>query len=174
MNYFDYYRNYYSKSNTINTYANKDRTTYYSRGESSTVSMLEEVLLTIKNSVNDEREDEAFYEFLIRNAKDEEDKEIIASIRDDEKKHGQMLRRIYFELTGEQLMEPMQNGEINFNMSYLDGLKKALFGELGAVEKYRKVMFAMNDKEKYNDIMEIMTDEMKHGIKYNYLISKNR
>ena len=60
----------------------------------------------------------------------------------------------------------------NESFSYKEGLKKAFFGELDAVKKYRKVLAAMTDKENYNMIMEIMTDEIIHANKYNYLITK--
>ena len=45
--------------------------------------------------------------------------------------------------------------------------------ELKAFEKYRKVLANMTDKDNYNKMFEIMSDEMKHAIKYNYLITKN-
>ena len=57
-------------------------------------------------------------------------------------------------------------------MSYIQNLKKAFFGEGEAIAKYRGIMNAMKDRKNYDDIMEIMVDEIRHMAKYNYLISK--
>lgn len=47
-----------------------------------------------KRSVQGEREDELFYQYLISIAPSREEKEIIASIRDDERKHNRIFRQI--------------------------------------------------------------------------------
>jgi hypothetical protein len=57
-------------------------------------------LRLIVESVQSEREDELFYDYLLSLAPTEEQREIIASIRDDERKHNKMFREIYYELTG--------------------------------------------------------------------------
>ena len=56
--------------------------------------------------------------------------------------------------------------------SYLQNLEKALMGELEAAKKYRKIMGEMPTDASYNVLMEIMVDELRHGNKYNYLITK--
>lgn len=63
---------------------------------------------------------------------------IIASIRDDERGHNQMFRRMYRELTGYEVTG-ISNEQYEHVNSYRAGLQKALFGELAAVEKYRKI-----------------------------------
>jgi len=132
---------------------------------------LNEALDIIKDSVTDEAEDAALYNLMINQAIQNEDKEIITSIANDEKKHNMMLRQIYFSLTGINL--PMSK-EITLNNqnTYIKNLSKSLFGELEAAKKYRKVLCAMTDKENYNKLMEIMIDEITHANKYNYLITK--
>jgi Uncharacterized conserved protein len=134
---------------------------------------LPEALMLIKNAVAGEREDEMFYDWLISTAPSNEDKQIITSIRDDERKHNKMFRQIYFELTGQMLS---QSTETNFEkpVSYIAGLQKALFGELGAVERYRRILFAMQSRKHINMITEIMSDELKHASKYNFLYAKNK
>jgi rubrerythrin len=133
---------------------------------------LPEALLLIQGAVSGEREDELFYEYLISVAPTEEDKDIIRSIRDDERKHFKMFRQIYYELTG-QTIQPNQNIEFEKPKSYCAGLQKALFGELGAVERYRRILFALQDRRHINMLTEIITDELKHANKYNFLYSKN-
>ena len=56
------------------------------------------------------------------------------------------------------------------SLPYNSGLEKALFGELDAVVKYRKILGAMPNRYSYTLLMSIMTDELKHADKYNFLI----
>ncbi len=170
LGYNDYAYNTYSNIN----YRYNNDSIKTSPIESRTNNNLDEIIDFIKLSLNNEKSDADFYSLLLSQATYEEDREIIKSIIDDEKKHGNILRNIYKEMTGKNFTENRSsNVEENINRYYMN-LKKALFGELEAIEKYRKIMAMMPDKEKYSNIMEIMTDEIRHAIKYNYLISKNR
>ena len=131
---------------------------------------LNQAIELIRNSVGDEKEDEMFYDTLIKQAPNEKEKEIIRSIRNDEKKHNQILRRLYYEFTGGLLPRDNSKNVANNTMKYKENLEKALFGELGAVEKYRRIMGAMPNKNSYTLLMSIMTDELRHANKYNFLI----
>ena len=131
---------------------------------------LNQAIELIKNSVGDEKEDEMFYDTLIKQAPTEKEKEIIRSIRNDERKHNQILRRLYYEFTGGLLPRDNSKNVANNTMKYKANLEKALFGELGAVEKYRRIMGAMPNKNSYTLLMSIMTDELRHANKYNFLI----
>ncbi|TCZ77095.1 ferritin-like domain-containing protein [Paenibacillus albiflavus] len=128
----------------------------------------------ILQSISGERSDELFYQQLIQLAPTENEKKIIAGIRDDERKHNQMFRNIYQQLTCTipNVSESMEEqGETVTN--YLEGIEKALFGELKAFEKYRTIFF--NIQPQFRDmIFEIMTDEIKHASYYNYLFAKNK
>ncbi len=134
-----------------------------------------DVLAIIVKSIQDEKEDEMFYKMLLESTVNKEDKEIIMTIRDDERKHRSMLKDVYKAITGKEFMNDNSNLEDPKmeNFTYIQGLEKAFMGELAAFEKYRKVLMEMTDRELYNKIFEIMSDEMKHSIKYNYLITKN-
>jgi rubrerythrin len=118
-------------------------------------------------------EDRLFYDFLIKEAPNKEQKQIIASIRDDEMGHNRMFRQIYRDITGQEIQAPT---DIQFEKpkTYKAGLVKALFGELKAVEKYRVILKGMPNNY-YRDILfDIITDEIKHSAKYNYLITINQ
>lgn len=128
-------------------------------------------LKLIREAVSGEKEDELFYDYLISIAPEEEAKEIIMSIRDDERKHFSMFRQIYYELTG-QIIMPEPEGEFKKPETYCIGLKKALKGELNAVKKYRKILFAMQNRRHINMLIEIITDELRHADLYNLLFSK--
>jgi len=139
----------------------------------ATVKVPKEILELIKDSVASEKEDELFYDYLLTKATSEEDKKIIESIRNDERHHNQMYRKIYLELTGVALPKAPEVKEPELNLTYMQGLQQALMGELSAVEKYRKILAEMSDKQRYNMVFEILTDELKHAAKYNFLITKN-
>lgn len=126
----------------------------------------------IKEAVAGEQEDEMFYDYLISIAPSAEDKNIIRGIRDDERKHFTLFKQIYYELTGKMITT--SNGEeFEKPKSYCDGLKNALKGELNAVVKYRKILFALQNRRHINMLTEIITDELRHANLYNYLFSKN-
>ena len=140
----------------------------------TTVHVPKEILEMIKDSVTSEKEDERFYDHLIAIAPSQEDKKIIESIRNDERHHNQLFRKIYLELTGVALPKNvLESSETELNITYMQGLEQALMGELSAVEKYRKILAEMADKQRYNMVFEILTDELKHAAKYNFLITKN-
>ena len=131
-----------------------------------------EALKLIQEAITGETEDRMFYQYLIENAPSEEDKEIIKGIRDDEISHFKLFRQVYHQLTG-QILPPPENVTFEKPASYCDGIKRAIRGEQNAVKKYRKILFALQDRVQINILTEIITDEIRHGILYNYLYSKN-
>ena len=131
---------------------------------------LNQAIELIKESVGDEREDELFYTNLINQALTEKEKDIINSIIDDERKHNKILRQLYYEFTGQELEEDKSIKQLNSNLTYKENLEKALFGELDAATKYRKILGTMPNGNSYTLLMSILTDELKHAIKYNFLI----
>lgn len=128
----------------------------------------------IKQSVSDEREDELFYESLLTKVPNEEAKNIIEEIRQNEKKHNEILRFVYSNITGEILPSAQDIEFKQTNTTYLQDLQKALFGELDAVKKYRRIMGAMPSMKTHTLIMSIMTDELSHAAKYNFLITQEK
>ncbi len=132
-----------------------------------------EALDLIARSVGDELEDELFYDFLISHAPNSEQREIITSIRDDERKHNRLLRELYFDITGTRLPQDTLNDSTAFNISYMQGLEQALMGELAAVSRYQRILKGMDNMDHHNTILEILTDELRHANKYNFLITKN-
>lgn len=127
-------------------------------------------LQLIKGAVSGEREDELFYDYLISVAPTLEARNIIQTIRDDERKHNKMFRKIYTELTG-KVFPTVQYEEFEKPRSYCEGVKKALQGELGAVQRYRRILFALQDRVQINMLTEIITDELRHANLYNLLFS---
>lgn len=133
---------------------------------------LKEALVLIEDAVQGEKNDELFYNELIKLAPTEEEQNIIASIRDDEMKHNKMFKKIYKDFTGKNI-ESIEDQPFEKPTNYLDGITKALFGELKAVEKYRIIRKGLPTRYYRDMLFEIITDELKHSAKYNYIITKN-
>lgn len=133
---------------------------------------LPSALELIEEAVAAENEDRLFYQYLINNAPSEEEKEIIRGIRENEITHFGLFRQIYSQLTG-RMLPVAEDVPVEAPSSYCEGIKKALTGEQNAVVKYRKILFAMQNRVHINMMTEIITDEIRHGILYNYIYSKN-
>ncbi len=144
---------------------------YYPTFEYVSIYALPEALNLIVASVRGEREDELFYDYLLGVAPPAQ-REIIAPIRDDERKHNKLLRQLYWEVTGQEI-PPAPDEPFDRPQNYCDGITRALFGELAAVERYRKILYGFVFLPYRNIITEIYTDELKHASKWNYLFALN-
>jgi rubrerythrin len=138
----------------------------------ATYKTLEEALDLVSQAVQGERKDELFYDYLISVAPTQEEKGIISDIRDDEKKHNRMFREIYEYYTGYELPQADRQDFME-PASYLEGIKEALFGELAAMERYRIIHAGLPSRYYRDMVFEILTDELKHADKYNYILNLN-
>ncbi|WP_373205145.1 ferritin-like domain-containing protein [Clostridium tertium] len=126
----------------------------------------------IRKAVQVEREDELFYDYLISLAPTKDEKEIIESIRNDERKHNQLFRKIYKDFTGNEI-NTMNEENLKKPSSFMDGIRTALFGELKAVDKYKAIRRALPIGAYKDMLFDIIMDELKHASKYNYLFTLN-
>ena len=130
---------------------------------------LERSLELIKQAVQGEKTDELFYDYLISMAPSQEEKNIITTIRDDERKHNRFFREIYKFYTVQSILPPT-NVDFEKPQSYIDGISKAKFGELDALERYRDIRAGIPDQYYRDMVFEILTDELKHAHKYDYIL----
>ncbi|GAA0824536.1 ferritin-like domain-containing protein [Clostridium tertium] len=126
----------------------------------------------IRKAVQGEREDELFYDYLISLAPTKDEKEIIESIRNDERKHNQLFRKIYKDFTGNDI-NTMNEENLKKPSSFMEGIRTALFGELKAVDKYKAIRRALPIGAYKDMLFDIIMDELKHASKYNYLFTLN-
>lgn len=133
---------------------------------------LEYSLPLVGEAIQREIEDEMFYDYLISIAPGEEERNIIASIRNDERKHNISFKEIYDFYGGLTLAKP---AKVSFKKpsSYVEGLKEARLGELTAVEKYRDLRAGLPNQFFRDMVFEIITDELKHAHNYDYLLYLN-
>lgn len=143
-----------------------------SYGMDFSLSAFNTALSLIREAVQGEREDELKYNFLIENAPTQEERDIITSIRDDERLHRQWFRDIYKYYTNEEI-DSSNGEEFTEPDSYLDGIKSSIFGELSAMEKYRIIREGLPSRFFRDIVFRILTDEMKHATKYNYILTIN-
>ncbi|MBM7624473.1 ferritin-like domain-containing protein [Sporohalobacter salinus] len=87
-------------------------------------------------------------------------------------RHYDLFKQIYREITGR---DPVPVGEEDYKQpeSYLAGIEQALFGELAAVELYRQIYYGLRKREHRDKLFEIITDELKHSGKYNFIYTRN-
>ncbi|MER2006567.1 MAG: ferritin-like domain-containing protein [Psychrobacillus sp.] len=129
-------------------------------------------LTLIAEAVQGEKEDQIFYDYLISLAPNQEQIEIITSIRNDEIKHNQWFKQMYKALTGNEVVNTTE-AQFVAPPNYEAGIKKAFFGELKAMEKYRVIREGLPYREYRDIVFEILTDEMKHAQLYNYILTEN-
>jgi rubrerythrin len=146
---------------------------YHSRLHPVWMTETNQALDLIKEAVQGERNDELFYDELIRLSPTSEQAQMIESIRDDEREHNRMFRDIYLELTGHPVTG-ISNEQFIKPSSYVQGLQSALMGELAAVEKYRRIWFGLPAGIYKDTVFGIILDELKHASKYNYLLGIER
>ena len=166
--YYNMYNQYYGN------YEINYRSSEPPKFNSGEIITLNQAITLIRQSVGDEKEDEMFYDTLIEQAPTQKEKDIIRSIRDDERKHNKILRELYYEFTGQILPQDTLSDNSKNNMDYKSNLEKALFGELDAVSKYKKILGTMPSGSSYTLLMSIMTDELRHASKYNFLIQNTK
>lgn len=134
---------------------------------------LQKSLMMMAEAVQGESEDRLFYDYLISVAPTQEDKDVIASIRDDEIRHNLLFKQMYKMYTGQDVPDVPEEEFIK-PASYEEGIQQALFGELRAVEKYREILQGLPDRQNRDIVFNILTDELKHASKYNFLYTENR
>lgn len=129
----------------------------------------------IGSSVENEKSDAMFYEWLINNIPtylDESTRQdlenTINGIREDEQRHNRMFKSMYKQLTGKDAPTPMEE-DFTPPTSFKEGIVKALKGEMEAVKRYRTIMAGLPDLSYRDAVFEILTDELRHGTLYNYV-----
>ncbi len=121
-------------------------------------------------ALEDELKDKDYYMQMMDQVNDKEVKEILRQMSLDEQKHYKYLSQIYKQLTGNEPV--VQVGKVEISGNILEEITKAFFGELEAVEVYRRLMFLFLNLQIRDMIYEIITDEQAHAAKLNYLYTK--
>jgi rubrerythrin len=135
----------------------------------SRVEVSNTLLNLITEAMRDERHDRKKYETMMEMTSDAKIKEQIEFAYEDEEKHYNMFKQIYFYLTGKQLEVQTPNVEKYDNLKA--AVESSINGELEAVELYRKIQSMLPTQQLRDMLFEIITDEQEHAIRFVYLFS---
>ena len=131
------------------------------------------ILELIKDAIKDEMIDNKYYSDLANTVRDIDDKKILEQMSLDEKKHLEMFNDIYKKLT-DKTFTPENVEYKKVSPELTENLTKSIAGELGGVEAYRPILFALENPQLKNYLTEIITDEQNHAARLNYMYSKYR
>lgn len=124
-------------------------------------------------AIKDEKMDSAYYNTIAETLTDKEDKRIFHKIHNDEEKHRKIFTEIYKLITGnEPTKEQIAVEDKTISENMLENFSKAIYGELNAVEFYRKILFSFLNQELRDALYEIITDEQSHSTILSYMYSK--
>lgn len=129
------------------------------------------ILEMLKSALADEATDANYYDRLAKMMTCPEDSELVHRIHHDENKHYNILKNIYYELTGEKIND-VEYEEKELSPVLWQNFANSVISELDGAEFYRKLLFSFLNVEIRDWMTEIMTDEQAHAQIMNYLFSK--
>lgn len=129
----------------------------------------EKILDMVLEAIADERGYTEYYTKLMKMAKSQDEKNILNEIRIDGQKHEKIFRRIYYILTGKEVLVETEVKSIGNNIK--DEYKKSIFRELETVEFHKKLHVVMKNQDLRNMLYDVITDKQAHAIKLTYLNS---
>lgn len=129
------------------------------------------ILEMLKSALADEAADANYYDRLAKMMPCSEDSKLVHRIHHDENKHYNILKNIYYELTGEKI-NAVEFEEKEISPMLWQNFANSIVSELDGVELYRKLLFSFLNVEIRDWMTEIMTDEQAHAQIMNYLFSK--
>lgn len=109
------------------------------------------------------------YAQLMEMAPTPEQRQHIRHAYEDERKHFRIFSDLYLHLTGRMpsISEPMVKVE-----DYKQGIAQAFNDELEAAELYRGMLLNTYDPAIRDAMFEIMTDEMEHADRFNFIFAQ--
>lgn len=123
---------------------------------------------TLMKAMQGEMDAIKFYAYLIQQAPDKFQQEIITGIREDEEKHLNNFQTVYCMLTGRIYELPEKEPTLPTN--YMEGLLNAFKDEQEAYELYKTNYLCNNDPNIRNSYWDAMMDEAEHGRWFNNLL----
>lgn len=140
-----------------------------------TEQQMQQAIDMIAASIENEKSDAMFYDWIKQNIPNIinyevklEIEQIIDSIKNDELGHNQTFKMMYKQLTGKEAPQPEEE-MVTYPPSFIDGISKALKGELEAVKRYRTIMAGLPNNSYRDQVFNILTDELRHASLYNYI-----
>jgi rubrerythrin len=117
-----------------------------------------------------ERHDRVKYQRMMEMTNNPDVKAQIKFAHDDEIKHYEMFRQMYYQLNGRVVDIPLPTNIEKYN-SLMEAVQSSIEGENEAVDLYREIFALMTSKQMRDRLYEIITDEQEHFGRFLYLYS---
>ena len=130
----------------------------------------ESVLDLIIKAMKAERHDAVKYKRMMEGTNNPEYRKQINFAYEDELKHYNMFRNMYFMLTRKTINIPLPS-KIEEYDNLLDAVKSSIEGENEAVDLYRTIYAMLSNRQMRDTVFEIITDEIEHAGRFVYLFS---
>jgi rubrerythrin len=115
-----------------------------------------------------ERHDAVKYQRMMEMTNNPMVKAQIKFAHDDELKHYEMFRQMYYQMTGRAVDIPLPANVERYN-TLIEAVQSSIEGENEAVDLYREISALMTNKQMRDTIYEIITDEQEHFGRFIYL-----
>jgi len=125
------------------------------------------VLDLIIDAMKSERHDRVKYKMMMEMTEDPEIKKQTNFAYEDEIKHYEMFRQMYYQLTGRVINIPIPT-EVEKYSNIMDAVKSSIEGENEAVDAYRDIYALLLNQQMRNKVFEIITDEIEHANRFVY------
>ncbi|MDR6999901.1 ferritin-like domain-containing protein [Neobacillus niacini] len=125
----------------------------------------------VEKAVNGEYSAINCYSKIANLAKNDEERQRILEIRQDEIKHFQQFQQVYMSLTGRQVQPKIVEA---CPAAYLDGLEFALKDEQKTVDFYLEIADAATTKQIKEVFRRAAADEQNHAVWFLYYFTKNK
>lgn len=133
---------------------------------------MEDALLIIEKSLENQEEDEISYNYLMALAQTDEEKSIIISIRNDDVKHEGFMREIY-AFYKKQSATKLRSSGCTYSEAYIPQIKKSRINEVEKINRYRNILTGLPDKYYKDMMLEALTDCFIHISKYDFILYLN-
>lgn len=137
-----------------------------------TLNKLDKIVNLIKSMINTGNENILFYDYLIKQAPNEEQKNIIENIKNDQINYNKTLRNIYKDITGNMPPEP-RLANLKKPSSYVNGIKQALLNQLNSIQKYTDIYLSLPLICYKNMLFKIIINQITNSMKFNYILYLN-
>jgi rubrerythrin len=148
-------------------YYSRDIDNYEQSREMNRVKSLNDMII---KALKAERHDRIKYQRMMEMTNNPIVKEQIKFAYDDEIKHYEMFRQMYYTLFGRTIDIPLPTN-IEKYATLMEAVQSSIEGENEAVDLYREIFALMTRKQMRDMIYEIITDEQEHFGRFIYLYS---
>lgn len=126
----------------------------------------------IEDAIEEKNNYAIYYKNLNDYSNNSFSRKVINDIMHDEEKHKMIFQKILQSIVGGSILQPKNVKPIRIT-SFSDSIKTAILNEAYGVEKYRKVLFLLEQKYHRDNLVEVLTDELKHIGLLNMLLTLN-